>query len=60
MIDWNNNGKIDGEDIFMTEMLLDDIDEDDKETPTGCCGPTAAMLLLLIVTPIALIAALIS
>lgn len=24
MIDWNNNGKIDGEDLFLTDVLLDD------------------------------------
>ena len=60
MIDWNNDGKIDGEDIFMTEMILDDMDEEEKEKPTGCCGPTAAMMLLFVIAPIALIAALIS
>ncbi len=24
MIDWNNNGKIDGEDLFLTDVLLED------------------------------------
>ena len=23
MIDWNNNGKIDGEDLFLTDVLLE-------------------------------------
>lgn len=60
MIDWNNDGKINGEDIFMTEMILDDMDREDAGKPTGCCGPTAAMILLVLVAPIALVAALIT
>ena len=30
MIDWNGDGKIGGEDWIMTEMLLDDFDQEDK------------------------------
>lgn len=57
MIDWNGDGKIDGEDWIMTEMLLDDFDQEDKGKPTGCCGPTAAMILLVLASPIAIAAA---
>lgn len=30
MIDWNNNGKIDPEEVFLTEAILNDDDEDEK------------------------------
>ncbi len=46
MIDWNNNGKIDGEDLFLTDVLL----EDDKgggngNKPKGSCLGSIALFI---------------
>lgn len=57
MIDWNNNGKVDGEDWVLTNMLLaDEKDEDGfSEKPNGSCltsfllfltGPVLAVLFI--------------
>lgn len=38
MIDWNNNGKIDPEEVFLTEEILgeDESEGDKPRKPTGC------------------------
>ena len=35
MIDWNNNGKIDGEDLFLTDILLEDDKGGGSKKPKG-------------------------
>ena len=54
MIDWNNDGDIDAEDWFLTEMLLDEEDENEKrpEKPNGSCLTT---MLLTLAFPICII-----
>ena len=49
MIDWNNDGKIDGEDWMLTEMIMDEEDSGggSSEKPNGSC--LASFLLILIV-----------
>lgn len=32
MIDWNNNGKIDPEEIFLTEEILGEEDEEEEKS----------------------------
>lgn len=51
MIDWNKDGKVDGIDLAITSALLDD----DEKKPSGCCGPTAAIFLMCIITPALLV-----
>ena len=37
MIDWNNNGKIDPEELFLTEEILGKEEEEEpKHKPSGC------------------------
>jgi hypothetical protein len=36
MIDWNNNGKIDPEEVFLTEVILS---EDEEEPPVSSEEP---------------------
>lgn len=38
MIDWNNNGKIDPEEIFLTEEILGEEEDEDQpqQKHTGC------------------------
>lgn len=48
MIDWNGDGKIDATDWALTDALLSDDDNRGGKSPSGCCGPTAALVLLLI------------
>jgi hypothetical protein len=36
MIDWNNDGKVDGEDWMLTEMILDDEGQSEKKSGGGC------------------------
>lgn len=58
-MDWNNNGKIDAEDIILTEMILEDDSSEDNKKPTGCCGPTVAMFLLVLASPVIIATAII-
>lgn len=53
-MDWNGNGKIDPEELILTGMILEDEEESraENDKPTGCCGPTVAILVLLFVSPI--------
>ena len=55
-MDWNNNGQLDVEDLILTDLILEDENKSksDNDKPTGCCGPTVAMLVLLFVSPIVL------
>ncbi len=55
-MDWNGNGKIDLDDWILTDMILeaDAKSKPDNDKPTGCCGPTVAMLLLLFIPPVVL------
>ncbi len=52
MIDWNHDGKIDGFDHGMTAFMLDDMEDEDGDNGTGCCGPTVAMFLMALILPI--------
>ena len=36
MIDWNNDGKVDGEDWMLTEMILDEEEQSEKRNGVGC------------------------
>ena len=36
MIDWNNDGKVDGEDWMLTEMILDEEAQSEKRGGGGC------------------------
>ena len=56
MIDWNRDGKIDAGDHAFTAFLIDEMDRDSDEKPTGCCGTTAAMILIGILMPVILTA----
>ena len=52
MIDWNNNGKIDPEELFLTEEILGE-EEDEVETSqpvkhTGCLFALLTLPLLII------------
>ena len=55
-MDWNGNGKIDLDDWILTDLILEEEEKSksDNDKPTGCCGPTVAILLLLFVSPIVL------
>ena len=36
MIDWNNNGKIDPEEVYLTDVILSEEEEEDEdETPVA-------------------------
>ncbi len=56
-MDWNNNGHLDVQDLILTDLILEEEEKSksDNDKPTGCCGPTVAMLLLLFVSPIVLV-----
>ena len=53
MYDWNKNGKIDAEDHAFTAFMIHNMDHEDRNggKPGGCCGPTAAMLLIGVALP---------
>lgn len=53
-MDWNNNGHLDVQDLILTELILEEEEKSksDNDKPTGCCGPTVAILVLLFVSPI--------
>ncbi len=55
MIDWNNDGKVDGEDLMLTDMLLNDEKSGGGSSgkPNGSC--LASFLLFLSVPMIAVI-----
>ena len=52
MIDWNNNGRIDPEEIFLTEEILGDerITEEEEKThkPSGCLLTMLSIPVLII------------
>ena len=47
MIDWNNNGKIDPEEIFLTEEILQ-TEEKPQPKHTGCLFTLLTLPLLII------------
>ena len=53
-MDWNNNGKLDVEDLILTEIILDEEDEEEKkpEKPNGSC---LTSMFLFIAGPLGLI-----
>lgn len=58
MYDWNHNGKIDAGDHAFTAFLIDQIENENKDKPTGgcgCCGPTVAMFLIAVILPVVLL-----
>ena len=48
MIDWNNNGKIDPEELFLTEELLRTEDEQPQQKHTGCLFTLLTLPILII------------
>ena len=51
MIDWNNNGKIDPEELFLTEEIL----KTEEESPQPQKKPTTGCLLTLLTLPFLII-----
>ena len=45
MIDWNNNGKIDPEEIYLTEEILGE-ENDTLEPPRGTAGGLLSLFAL--------------
>lgn len=52
MIDWNNNGKIDSEEVFLTEEILGEETTDEEEEkphkPSGCLFTLLTLPFLII------------
>lgn len=56
MIDWNNDGKVDGEDWMLTEMIMDEEDGGgNRNRPSGSCLASFLLILALPVVGIFLI-----
>lgn len=55
MIDWNNDGKIDGEDWMITDIILDEEEQDGKDGSSKNTGSCLASVLLFLVLPVACI-----
>ncbi len=51
MIDWNNNGKIDPEEVFLTQEILGE-EESEHEEPPAPSRKSAGCLLSLLTLPI--------
>ena len=54
MIDWNNDGKVDGEDWILTEMMLDD-DLEDRKNSGGSGGGCLTSIMLFVSIPVAVL-----
>ena len=44
MIDWNNDGKVDGEDWMLTEIILDEDEQSEKRIKGGCITSIALFI----------------
>ena len=44
MIDWNNDGKVDGEDWMLTEMILAEEERSEKRNGGGCLTSVALFI----------------
>ena len=55
MIDWNNNGQIDPEEFFLTEMILGSDEEEGSDYDAPEISNSSGCLLCLLTLPLSII-----